>query len=91
MLVDRYGRNVEPGDWIIRLDQNNEGRLYLVEGYPETNMVAVHEHVDEYDPKSRFKKTGRIVPKRLKQTIKMPNHVIWYPESLLPEIGPREQ
>ena len=35
MLVDRYGKNVEVDDWFIRLDQNNEGRLYRVEGYPE--------------------------------------------------------
>lgn len=95
MLVDKYGKEVHPGDWFIRLDQHNEGRLYICEGYPETDKIAVHEHVDEYAPaplaSERGRKTGRIAPKRMKQTIMLPRSVIWYPKQLLPEIGDREQ
>lgn len=86
MLVDRYGKNVEIGDWFIRLDQNDEGRLYLVEGYPEPGRITVHEHVNVYHGQYSTGGIKAITPKRLKQTINMPRTVLWYPESLLPSI-----
>jgi hypothetical protein len=91
MLVDRYGKNVEVDDWFIRLDQNNEGRLYRVEGYPEPGKIAVHEHRNKYETYSHNGPAIQIIPARLKQVIKLPSSVLWYPFELLPEIGPREQ
>lgn len=91
MLVDRYGKNVEVDDWFIRLDQNDEGRLYRVEGYPAPGKIAVHEHHHKYEG---VFSTGAIIaltPARLKQVINMPRRVLWYPFDLLPEVGPREQ
>ncbi|MNC05407.1 hypothetical protein D3C76_78150 [compost metagenome] len=92
MLVDRYGKNLEIDDWFIRLDQNDEGRLYRVEGYPAPGKIAVHEHRHKYA--SEYSSSGpciQIIPARLKQTINMPRRVLWYPFSLLPEVGPREE
>lgn len=91
MLVDRYGRNVEIGDWFIRLDQNNEGRVYRVDGYPVEGKIAVHEHIHHYEGEYSTGKIIEIVPVRLKQVIQMPRKVLWYPESLLPKVGAREQ
>lgn len=87
MLVDRYGKNVEVGDWFIRLDQNDEGRLYKVIGYPEAGRILVHEHDHIYDESRLYRdRLAGIAPKRKQQNIQMPRRVIWYPESLLPKI-----
>jgi len=90
MLIDRYGKEVYPGEWFIRMDQNNEGRVYLVEGYPKEGYVAVHEHKPIYDTVSMLV-ILELIPARLKQTIKLPSGVLWYPKVLLPKVGAREQ
>lgn len=85
MLVDRYGKTVEIGEWFIRLDQNNEGRLYLLEGHAPDGRIKVHEHAHNY--KGYISDSVKsISPVRLKQTIKKPSPIIWYPQSLLPEL-----
>lgn len=86
MLVDRYGRNVEIGEWFIRLDQNNEGRLYQVDGYPADGRIAVHEYSQNREPNDFWGPVTHISPVRMKQTIVMPRTVLWYPIELLPEI-----
>lgn len=89
MLIDRYGREVVPGEWFIRLDQNNEGRLYLVRDYPKEGYVAVHEHIANYDgvyPRDRIQS---YTPARLQQTIKIPRFALWYPKELLPKVEPQ--
>lgn len=86
MLVDRFGREVYPGDWFIRLDQNNEGRLYLVEGYPKDGYVAVHEHTPNYAGRFSRDVIQSYTPARLKQTIKIPQLALWYPKELLPQV-----
>lgn len=86
MLKDRYGKNVEVGEWFIRLDQNDEGRVYRVEEYPEPGRIVVHEHTHEY---KGVYSSGPIIglkPKAKKQNIILPRTVIWYPESLFPPI-----
>lgn len=85
MLVDRYGRDVVPGEWFIRMDQHNEGRLYLVEGYPKEGYVAVHEHTPIYEDIFQRDVIRSYTPARLKQTIKIPRMALWYPKELLPE------
>lgn len=87
MLIDRFGREVYQGDWFIRLDQNNEGRLYLVEGYPKEGYVAVHEHTQNYDGVYPRDMIRSCTPVRLKQTIKYPSKPLWYPKELLPKVG----
>lgn len=84
MLVDRYGRNIEIGEFFIRLDQNNEGRLYRLDGYPADGRIDVHEHSQGRDQYTA--PITKISPVRLKQTIVKPREVLWYPQSLLPEI-----
>lgn len=85
MLVDRYGKTVEIGDWFIRLDQNNEGRLYLLEGHAPDGRINVHEH--NQNTGGLYSNTVKnISPVRLKQTIKKPSPIIWYPKALLPEL-----
>lgn len=86
MLVDRYGRGVVPGEWFIRFDQNNEGRLYLVEGYPKEGYVAVHEHIPYYGEGYPRDVILSYSPARLKQTIKIPSKALWYPKELLPAV-----
>lgn len=84
MLVDRYGRNIEIGEFFIRLDQNNEGRLYQVDGYPADGRIAVHEHSQKRENWNG--PITEISPVRLKQTIVKPREVLWYPRELLPEL-----
>lgn len=86
MLIDRFGREVYPGEWFIRFDQNNEGRLYLVEGYPKEGYVAVHEHTPIYDGVYPRDVIQAYTPARLKQTIKIPRFALWYPKELLPKV-----
>lgn len=86
MLVDRYGRNIEIGEWFIRLDQHNEGRLYILEGYADDGRIAVHEHLGQWVGDYPNQKITALLPVHLKQTIKKPLGVLWYPETLLPEI-----
>lgn len=87
MLVDRYGKNVEIGEWFIRLDQNNEGRLYRVDDYPADGRITVHEHSQCRE--GEYSWSGPIThlkPVAKQRTINKPNSVIWYPQTLLPEI-----
>ena len=86
MLVDRYGRNVEIGEWFIRLDQNNEGRLYRVDEYPADGRITVHEHAQNREPNDYWGPITNISPVSTQRTIKKPNGVLWYPIELLPEI-----
>lgn len=87
MLVDRYGRNIEIGEWFIRLDQHNEGRLYQVDAYPDDGRITVREHSQNRE--GDYSWSGPIThikPVSKQRTIKKPDDVIWYPETLLPEI-----
>lgn len=84
MLVDRFGKNVEIGEWFIRLDQNNEGRLYRVEAYPPDDRVTVLEHAQNRDPKNYWGPIVDICQVSTQRTIKKPSDLLWYPQSLLP-------
>jgi hypothetical protein len=75
-----------PGDWFIRMDQNNEGRLYLIEGYPKEGHVAVHEHLPAFAGAYPRDKIQSYTPARLKQVIKLPRFALWYPKELLPKV-----
>lgn len=86
MLVDRYGRDVYVDDWFIRLDQNDEGRLYQVLGYPAPDRIMVHEYEHIHSTGGYPYKVIGIKAKRLTQTINMPRTVLWYPQTLLPGI-----
>ena len=87
MLVDRYGKNVEIGDWFIRLDQNNEGRLYRADDYPADGRITVREHNQcRADGYLGYGRVAYIKPVDKQRTIKKPDYVIWYPIELLPEI-----
>lgn len=90
MLVDRYGKNCEADDWFIRLDQNNEGRVYRVVSYPEKGRIIVHEHEHVYAEQYSCGGIIGITPKAKQQNILLPRSVVWYPRSLLPKLIPLE-
>lgn len=78
MMRDEFGREVIPGDWLVRAVEHGEYfRYYLVEGYTDDGRIKVHEHRYHND---------KMHPVRLKQTILYPSTAIRVDAGFLPGV-----